>query len=64
MGYVLILLGICSIVVGLIGNKFMPADPVSGAGFSNGTPLPRWAGRLLFACVGLAFIVYGLISVL
>lgn len=63
MNYLAITVGAIWIVVGIVGNKFTTADPVSCGGFKDDTELPLWLGRLLFIGVGAVFFILGLVGI-
>jgi hypothetical protein len=56
------LMGVTSIVAGIVGRDFVwaPGSMRISKDGSSYRPMPKWAGTTLFVCIGIALICYAL----
>jgi hypothetical protein len=62
MDLLALILGVFSIVVGIVGKDFHAADVLSGVGYKQKSS--RWSGRLIFILVGVFFLADGILGLI
>lgn len=62
MDFLALIIGVFSIVVGIVGKDFHVADVLSGVGYKQKSS--KWSGRLIFILVGVFFMADGIMGLI